>query len=270
MDFATLIALAVALAATGFASHVWGGAGGGLSPALAAVLLVIGGSFSALLVHFSLPALAALPRHLRRTLRERPEVAAMQRVAGLAGLAERARRSGVLSLAEEAGRIEDGFFRRCVEMVVDGGHADEIGRVMGRELSLAEADPRQATRMLRWAAAYAALFGAFGTLLALPGVPGAALATADRGAAVSAFWPLLCGAALVPTLLAAAGRVAESTGAEAVLRALTVEGIVGIAGGEHPAVLRRRLAAFAAPGAVNAGGEVADMERWRQRRGGGS
>ena len=131
-----------------------------------AVLIVLGGTFSVTLVSFSLGEIAeAQVRAFQSVVRPLPDVAVAARHA--LELADRARRQGTMALKPLAQRSREPFLTHALGLVVDSLPADEVERMLGREIEQSELRRRQSGMVFRKAAEVAPAMGLIGTLVGL-------------------------------------------------------------------------------------------------------
>ena len=85
----------------------------------------------------------------------------------LVGLAEKARREGLLAMEEEAAQIEDAFLRKGIQLIVDGTDPDLVRNVLEIELAFQEERHRAGQGIFEDMGSYAPAFGMIGTLIGL-------------------------------------------------------------------------------------------------------
>src|SRR3990167_6322674 len=86
-------------------------------------LIVIGGTFAATLMQFSLDEMGEAWQAFRAVILARSQ-SALQRILLFVDLSQKIRRGTIIVLDEEAQKIADPFLRKGLEMTVDG--ADEV------------------------------------------------------------------------------------------------------------------------------------------------
>ncbi|MBT6117152.1 MAG: flagellar motor protein MotA [Rhodospirillaceae bacterium] len=164
-DFATVIGLAASFAMVGLAIMIGG------SPAafinLPGLFIVLGGTIAVTTVSFTFGEMARTQKVLLRTAFHRlPDTGEAALL--MIGLADAARRNGILSLQDpvEAMRREP-FLYRCMALIVDGTPAQEVDRVMEQEIHAMTHRHQKAAGILRKAAEVAPAMGLIGTLVGL-------------------------------------------------------------------------------------------------------
>lgn len=133
---------------------------------LPSIAIVVGGTFSALMIMFPLSQFAKIPHHLKIMFAPRvyePE----KYIETLVEEAKKARINGLLSLEVDLEEMQDVFMKKSLQMLVDGVDAEEVKIQM--EVSLDNLDERHAQERAFYdkGAALAPAFGMIGTLIGL-------------------------------------------------------------------------------------------------------
>lgn len=165
------------------------------------------------------------------------------------GFAAKARKNGIVSLEDETATITDPFLRKALELAVDGTDLQELRRMMETEISLDEHRGEAEAKVYEAAGGYSPTIGIIGAVLGLIQVM-KHLANIDevgRGIAV-AFVATVYGVASANILFLPAGSKLRSRMQAAVeMRELMLEGVLGIAEGLNPKLIRTKLEAYAGP-----------------------
>src|SRR5690606_28024869 len=133
---------------------------------ISAFLIVVGGSIGATIVSSAVEDLKQVPKVLKMAFSP-PKRDYQGMIDLLVGLAEKARRNGLLSLQEDAEQAENPVVQRGLTMAVDGADPEQVVAVM-RAMS-----EQQANEILRGAAVfetaggYAPTLGIMGTVMGL-------------------------------------------------------------------------------------------------------
>ena len=193
----------------------------------------------------------------------------------LVGLAERARREGLLALDDEVSKIDDEYVKKGLQLIVDGTDADMVAEVLEIETEAMSSRHSVAGKVFKDAGGFSPTIGIIGTVMGLIHV----LENLDNpetlGPAISgAFIATLYGVAMANIIfLPTANRLAGLSKAEVELRTLTLEGILGIQAGDNPRILAEKLQSFIPPAMRGAeaesGAGAARARRGRRGRGGG-
>ena len=210
-----------------------------------AVLIVLGGTLGAVVASTPPGNLLSAARRCRSLLfgasRDyRATVASLMHFVFLA------RRTGVLSMETQAERVDDPFLRKALLLAVDGVEASEIrGQLeltVRREEERAEAD----ANVFENAGGYAPTVGIIGAVLGLIQVMKQLddIGQVGRGVAV-AFVATIYGVGLANLLLLpAAARIRTVARQESLRCELIQEGVLAIAQGLNPYLVRMRLENF--------------------------
>lgn len=161
-----------------------------------------------------------------------------------------ARKEGLLALEAELQGVEDAFFAKGVQLVIDGFGADTVRDIMELEAEWERQRHDTGKRIMDQMGTFAPAFGMIGTLIGLvqmlqdlsdPSGIGLGMATA--------LLTTLYGAMAANMLfLPLAGKLEMVARSDALLRSLMIEGIVAIQSGEKPQLIKEKLKGFLAPG----------------------
>src|SRR4051794_30991179 len=121
----------------GFAGLMMGAIMEGTSPMaffnIPALIIVLGGTAGATLATCGMEAMKAVPALYKKAFS--PEhIDANARVELLVGLAEKARREGLLALEEDIEQLDDEFSRKGMQLVVDGVEPELVREIMENEI----------------------------------------------------------------------------------------------------------------------------------------
>ncbi len=218
-----------------------------------ALFLVLGGTTAVALMSFPGTDLRGLVKVLLRSYVSRPRspAEAIDRILELAALA---RREGVLGLETKLREIDDGFFSKGLQLVVDGVPAGTVRDIMSLEAEWQRTRHVHGKKMLDLMGSLAPAFGMVGTLVGLVQMLQSLSDPAQIGAGLAgALLALLYGALVANLLLLPlAAKLEVHANEEALLRRLMVEGLVCIQEGENAQLIKERLKAFLAPQAREA------------------
>ncbi len=244
MDIATLIGL---LGASGLiigAIAMGGGVGGFID--IPSVLIVIGGTFAVTFVMFPLKTvLNSFKIAMKTFLGSSPDP--RESITQLVGLADTARKESLVAL--EKITLDDPFMARGVLLVADGTDESVVRSVMESEIQSMIKRHRTGQGVFKGMGTFSPAFGMIGTLIGLvrmlqnledPSAIGPAMAVA----LLTTFY----GAVLSNVFfLPMANKLAERSQEEAHSMEITMEGVLSILSGEHPNILKEKLASYIAP-----------------------
>jgi len=213
-----------------------------------ALIIIMSGTIGAVMASTSFENMKAIPALYKTAIGGKvPDL--NERAQLLVGLAERARREGLLALDSEMGNIDDEFVRKGLQLVVDGTDADVVAEVLEIETEAMAGRHGVMGKVFKDAGGFSPTIGIIGTVMGLIHV----LENLDNpetlGPAISgAFIATLYGVAIANIiLLPTANRLAGLSKAEVELRTLTLEGILGIQAGDNPRILAEKLQSFISP-----------------------
>ena len=163
------------------------------------------------------------------------------------GYATKARKSGLVSLEEQALEIKDPFLNKALNLAVDGTDLQEIRKMLELEIALEEHQAESEAKVFECAGGYAPTVGIIGAVMGLIQVM-KNLANIDEvghGIAV-AFVATVYGVGLANLLLLpAATKIKSRANAETQRKELILEGVTGIVEGLNPKLVRSKLEAYA-------------------------
>ncbi|GGC01644.1 motility protein A [Cellulomonas carbonis] len=208
----------------------------------APMILVIGGTIGAGLASMTLKdtirAFTTLPRWL--TFKAPDSEATVETVVGLA---DRARREGLLSLEDAARSVDDPFLRDGLQAAIDGTDPDDLRDMLESKIASKRAQDKASAKFFNNMGGYAPTIGIIGTVVSLVHVL-ENLANPDElghmiGAAfVATLWGLLT-ANLI--WLPFAARITRASEIEAQHMEIAVEGLLAIQAGANPRLVGQRL-----------------------------
>jgi chemotaxis protein MotA len=244
-DLASFCGLALGLAGLIGGLLLEGGELKDISQATAA-LIVLGGTFGAVLTSTPLSVFLGAMRQLRLVFFEQPESQAAV-IEQLIGYAQKARKNGLVSLEEEAQRIDDPFLRKALNLAVDGTDLQELRKMLELEMSIEEHHRESEARVWESAGGYAPTVGIIGAVMGLIQVMknlGGDMAQLGHGIAV-AFVATVYGVGCANLFfLPAANKIKARAHRSLQKKELILEGVSAIIEGLNPKLIRSKLEAF--------------------------
>lgn len=212
------------------------------------LVMVGGGTCAVTMMSFRMADLKGLVSVIMRTyLFKLPEPAEeIERILTYANLA---RKEGLLALEAKLQEVDDIFFAKGVQLVIDGFAADTVRDIMDLELTWQHQRHSMGKKMLDAMGAMAPAFGMIGTLVGLvkmlanlsdPSSIGAGMAVALL---TTFYGAVLANAVFIPL----SGKLEVRAKEEILLRELMIEGIVAIQSGEKPQLIKEKLKGFLPP-----------------------
>lgn len=243
MDIATIIGILLGLVVVIGAIAV--GTGAGLFFNIPSLAITIGGMICATLIHFSLPQFLGIFSIIKKTIFTKIP-SQSQLIQQMVNYAAINRRDGALALEQEIRKIDDLFFVKGLQMVVDGQSGENVRDLMSLEIQYLQERHALGKQMLEFMGASAPAFGMIGTLIGLvqmlanlsdPSGIGAGMATALITTFYGAFAANLI---FIPL----AGKLGIYSKAEITAKEMITEGIYAITQGENPTAVREKMHSF--------------------------
>lgn len=244
MDIASLVGLLLAM------GLILGSIAMGKAPFSAFIdipsgAVVIGGACAAVMICFPLKTVMAIPMVVKKVLLNKPaNVAAL--IQEIVGLAETARRDGLLALESKINDVENEFVKAGVQMAIDGTRPEVIEDILRTEIDAIATRHRDGKSMLDQAGRFAPAYGMIGTLMGLimmlsdmsdPSGIGAGMAVA---LITTLYGAIVANVFFIPF----AEKLGFLNKLEMVELEIIVRGIMAIQQGENPRVIEQKLYTF--------------------------
>lgn len=254
MDFATIIGIILALAAIVGAialSH------GGISNFkffinMEAFLVVLGGTFCALMINYPWSQVWGLRKVLKKILFSTGEDSS-QLVFIFVEITKKARQGGILSIEGDVRNLKDDFMRRGLQLVIDGQDKDFIQNMLETEIGFIRERHKIGAEIFNALGTYAPALGIIGTVMGMmlmlgtiedvasvPGKMASALAAAFFGLGLGylAFLPM-------------AGKLKRRSEEELLIKEIIIRGVLLLQIGAAPSALESNLKAYLEPSKRN-------------------
>src|SRR5215218_5174209 len=251
MDPATLIGIVLAVVSL-LALMIMEGSSPLAIVLLPPLILVFGGTFGAAIAGSALADVKKIGAWFKMGLLPAKVPPVSDRIATLVGLAEKARKEGLLALEAQVKDIDDPFLKRGLQMGIDGTDPEELRAVLEGEITAKKAEDKVAAKFFNAMGGYAPTIGIVGCIVGLINVMGnlsdpeslgpmiaAAFVATLWGVMAANFWFLPMGAKIL--------RVSELQAAQ---MELLVEGITEIQAGTSPRAVRLKLNSLVPPSAL--------------------
>ena len=251
MDPATLIGIALSLGAL-LTTMVLEGSSPMAIVLLPPILLVFGGTFGAAIAGSAMADVKKIGGWFKLALMPAKVPPVSDRIATLVGLAEKARKEGLLALEAQVKDIDDPFLKRGLQMGIDGTDPEELRAVLEGEISAKKSEDKVAAKFFTAMGGYSPTIGIIGTVVGLIHVlenlsdPGS-LGPLIAGAFVATLWGVLSANLFWLPMGAKITRISDLQAAQ---MELLVEGITEIQAGTSPRAVRQKLNALVPPSEV--------------------
>lgn len=246
MDFATFFGMILGLGSILGAIYVSGDFLAYLD--LQAFLIVIGGVLASTLIMFPMRTVVNAFKVAIKAFREDTwDIDSI--IDQMVALSRQAKANGVLSLEDFEHRVTNAFFKKGLQLAVDGTEEDVIRFIMATDTSFTQQRHQIGHRVFRQMALMAPSFGIIGTLIGLVNM----LRTMDDPSRIGPSMAVALLATLYGALTAyliclpIANKLDFKSKEEALAKQVITEGIVSIMQGANPKVLKEKLEAFVPP-----------------------
>jgi chemotaxis protein MotA len=157
-----------------------------------------------------------------------------------------ARKQGLLGLEQTLDSIEDDFLRKGMQLVVDGGEPDQIRSTLEIELEIRESVDLRAAKVFEGMGIYSPTLGIIGAVLGLIAVMQNLADPSKLGHGISAaFTATIYGIGMANLLLLPmANKLKVVIHDISQLRAMMIEGLIGIAQGENPRSVETKMRGY--------------------------
>ena len=244
MDLLTLVGFVFAILAIVVGS-ILKGAGVGALVSGAAFMIVIVGTFAAILVQTPLPVLRHGLRMFGWILRP-PRIDGRALITKIVEWSNIARKQGLLGLEPTIDGERDPFVRKALQLVVDGTEPDQIRSIMEVELSVRERADHAGAKVFEGMGVYSPTLGIIGAVLGLMAVMQNLADPSKLGAGIAAaFTATVYGIGLANLLfLPAAAKLRAIVARQSQTREMVIEGMISIALGENPRSIESKLQGY--------------------------
>jgi len=247
MDIATIIGILLGFLVVMFA--IVSGGGWQIFVNIPSLGLTIGGMLCATLIHFSLPQFLGVFSVIKKTIVAKipSQSELIQKMVNYAAIN---RRDGALALEQEIPNVNDSFFVKVLQMLIDGKGAEEISDFATLEVRNLQERHSTGKKILEFMGAAAPAFGMIGTLIGLVQML-RNLSSPDQiggGMAVALLTTFYGALSANLIFLPLAGKLGLYSKAEIITMEMISEGVCAIAQGDTPTAVREKMQAFISQG----------------------
>ena len=244
MDIASIGGIILAIAGILTGMMVEGGSISQITQPTAA-MIVIGGTVGAVMLQFPMNIfIAALKQAMKIFVSRSSDGEAI--VAQLVKFANKARRSGIISLDQDLPSIEDPFLKQALMLAIDGTEPSEVRKIMQMEIDIKSEMEEKIPQVFEAAGGYSPTVGIIGAVIGLIQVMQHLnnIDEVGRGIAV-AFVATIYGVALANLIfLPAAGKLKIRHREEQMMKEMMLEGVISILEGMNPRMIETKLRTF--------------------------
>jgi len=213
----------------------------------ASVALVVGGSLASLMIGFPMPQFVAGLKSAKLIFQvsNSDPASAINEIIGLANLA---RREGILSLEEKAQSMENKFLQKGIMLIVDGTDPDLVRSILDTEITYIEARHGASKEVWDKFASFAPAWGMMGTtiglILMLQDLDPDTLGPMMAMALITTLYGVIVANYICTPI---ANKLNVKNSEEMLIKEVFVEGILSIQAGENPRIIEEKLKSFFSP-----------------------
>jgi len=246
MDISSLVGTLLALAGIVAGLLLEGGHIGQILQPTAA-MIVFGGTIGAVMLQYPLGVVIAAVKRLARAFFHR-EAEAEITIQQLITFANKARRSGIVSLDQDLASVEDPFLRQAVMLAVDGTEPAELRKIMELQIENHFELEEKIPAVFESAGGFSPTIGIIGAVMGLIQVMQRLdhMDEVGRGIAVAFVATIYGVGAANVFFLPVAGKLRLRIREEQVLKQMALEGVISILEGMNPRMIEVKLESFLA------------------------
>ncbi|WHZ14773.1 MAG: Flagellar motor rotation protein MotA [Nitrospira sp.] len=247
MDIATILGVVIAIGSILGGQALEGGHIGSILQ-LTAFIIVMGGTIGACCVQNPLPVVIKAVGSLSLAI-SNPHHDVKGTITQILDLANISRKQGLLALEGKLKDLHDPFFRKGVQLIVDGTDPKLLQEILEIEVEHHEEEGVQAAKVWEAAGGYAPTVGILGAVLGLIHVMENLADPSKLGGGIAvAFVATVYGVGAANLFfLPIANKIKFKLKEEAGLRTMVVLGLIGLAQGENPRLLQEKLESYLPP-----------------------
>lgn len=210
-----------------------------------AFLIVIGGTLGAVLLQ-SPKRVFFNGMRMFRWVFQPPPIDGEGLVEQVAHWSQLARKEGLLALEGQMNQMPDPFFRKGLQLLVDGAEPERLREVLEVEISAWEDDMKLSAKIWESAGGYSPTIGILGAVMGLIHVMENLSDPSKLGAGIAvAFVATIYGVGTANLVfLPVAKKLLANIAQLVMVREMYVDGLVGIANGDNPRIIEARLRGY--------------------------
>lgn len=250
MDIATISGIIVFFGFVMFAVHHAEG-WAGFKPFLniEAFLVVMGGTFCAILVNYTMKQVMGVGKVLRKVLMSASEEDTSDIISTFVTLSQKAKREGFLALEADLENIKNDFLKRGVQLVIDGSDQEFIRNMLETEIGFIRERHKVGRGIFNALGTYAPAFGIIGTVLGmilmLNSIEDVAAVPRRMALALAAAFFGLGAGYLV--FLPMAGKLHRRSEEELFVKEIIIRGVLLLQSSTAPSIVEANLMAYLEP-----------------------
>jgi chemotaxis protein MotA len=247
MDITTILGLVIGIGAVLLSFIMEGGHLSALIQ-VPAMILVLFGTFGAAIITTSFKQLVNLPKLFKIILFERREDS-QQLIELIYDLSQKSRKNGLLSLEKELPSIHDSFLKKAIQLAIDGFETDKIREILETEMVYMHERHKVGSDFFQKLGGFSPTLGIIGTVLGLIHALGSMEDSSNMASAIAAaFIATLWGVSMANLVyLPISDKLKAKHQDEVVHLEIISEGVVSLAMGDNPRIIRLKLLSFLLP-----------------------
>ena len=243
MDIATIIGILLGFMVV--ISSIVAGGGWQMFIHIPSMAITIGGMICATLIHFSLRQFLGIFSVVKKTFVIKVP-SGSELVQKMVNYAAINRRDGALALEQEIPKLDNPFFVKGMQMLVDGTDYEEVREFLSMEIENLQNRHATGKKILEFMGAAAPAFGMIGTLIGLVQMLRSLESPEQIGAGMAVALLTTFYGALAANLIfiPLAGKLGIYSKAETTAMEMITEGVCAISKGDNPTSVREKMQAF--------------------------
>ena len=211
--------------------------------------ITVGGAIGGILIAYTLEDIKLLAKVTIECFKT-PKLSKMELIELTMEMSKKARRDGLLSLESDLEKTENPFFKKGMQLAVDGVDADAIRDILESDIGEMERRHSKGANIFKTFGSFLPAFGMVGTLIGLiqmladlGGDAGAIAAGMSKALITTFYGSLFANLVFIPM----ANNLNIKSEEEVVFREMMITAIMGIQSGESSNVLEEQLCNYLTP-----------------------
>ncbi|MBW2639805.1 MAG: MotA/TolQ/ExbB proton channel family protein [Deltaproteobacteria bacterium] len=246
MDIATILGI---LSATGLVlGAIFMGSGLNVFINIPSLCIVVGGTIGVTLVAYPLKDFLSVIKVVQKAIFTK-NISAKELISKFTDFAKITRKEGILALESEIKEVTDEFFKKGVQLSIDGLEPQQIQNILDTEIDFVRDRHKLGADLFTSMGTFAPAMGMIGTLIGLvqmlqsmddPSTIGPAMAVALLTTFYGSLMANIC-------CMPIAGKLKTRSKEEMLTKEMTIQGILSLSNGDNPRILEQKLLAFLPP-----------------------
>jgi chemotaxis protein MotA len=243
MDIATILGI---LSATGLVlGAIFMGSGLNVFINIPSLCIVVGGTIGVTLVAYPLKDFLSVFKVAQKAIFTK-NISTTELISKFTDFANKTRKEGILALESEIKELSDEFFKKGVQLSIDGLEPQQIQNILDTEIEFVRDRHKLGADIFTSMGTFAPAMGMIGTLIGLvqmlqsmedPSTIGPAMAVALLTTFYGSLMANIC-------CMPIAGKLKTRSKEEMLTKEMTIQGIISLSNGDNPRILEQKLLAF--------------------------